>query len=172
MNNIRMKATMSIVALLVVACSIQAKAQEKKITKKHVPQAVLNAFQKAYPDAKVEGYSTEKENGKTYYEVESMKGEYTLDVSYLSDGTTAEVEEGVAPNDLPSPVIHAVKAKYPKGKILRAEKRTADNAVTYEMRIRTGKTHIGLQIDPSGKIIKEHKAKSKKEEKEEKDENH
>jgi hypothetical protein len=149
----------------------QATAQEKKITKKNVPAAVLSAFEKAYPKAKVKGYSTEKENGKITFEVESMQGKLILDVAYLPDGTATEIEEGVAAKDLPAPVLDAVKAKYAKGKIAKAEKKTVGNVVTYELSVTAGKTHAGLEIDPSGKIIKESKgtAKEEKEEKGEKD---
>ncbi len=157
--------------ILFLGFALQATAQEKKITKKDVPAAVLSAFQKAYPKAKVKGYSTETENGKTTFEVESMQGKMTLDVEYLSDGTATEVEEGLAAKDLPAPVLDAVKAKYANGKIAKAEKKTVGDVVTYELKVMTGKTHAGLEIDPSGKVIRESKgsAKKEKEEKEEKD---
>ncbi len=166
MNKFKYVAMLSIALIAAVTLSLNTNAQEKKITKKHVPQVVLSAFEKAYPDAKVKSYTTEKENGKTYFEIESMRGKSTLDVSYLSDGSAAEVEEGVLAKDLPAPVTKAVETKYPKGKIVKAEKRTADNMVSFELKVKTGKTHVGLRIDPDGKNIKEHKANSKKEGKE------
>ena len=161
--------TASLCIILFLGITVQATAQEKKITKKDVPAAILSAFQKAYPDAKVKGYSTETENGKTTFEVESMVGNMTLDVEYLPDGTATEIEEGAAPKDLPSAVTDAVKAKYAKGKIAKAEKKTVGTTVTYELKVMEGKGHVGLEIDPSGKIIKESKGTAKKEEKEEKE---
>ncbi len=172
MQSIRRMAVVSLVLIVVFALAVDASAKEKKITKKDVPSAVISAFVKAYPKAEVKGYSTETENGKTYYEVESMQGKTSLDVSYLADGTATEVEEGVAAKDLPNPVMQAVKAKYPKGKIAKAEKKTADTLVTYELKVKTGKTHARLEIDPTGKILKEWKANAKKEAKEEKEEGH
>ena len=161
MNRFKVIATASLFVIVTFAFAIEANAQEKKLTKKDIPQAVISAFEKAYPNATVKGYSIEKENKKTTYEVESMQGKMTLDVSYLADGTAVEVEEGVAAKDLPGPVMDAVKAKFPDGKIVKAEKKTAAKVVTYEMRIKTGKTHAGIEVDPAGKIVTEPEAEEK-----------
>jgi hypothetical protein len=165
MKSIRTMAVVRITLIVVFALAFIANAQEKKITKKDVPVAVLSAFEKAYPKAKVKGYSTETEDGKTYFEIESMQGKMNLDASYLPDGTVAEIESGVAVKNLPIPVKDAVKAKYPKGKIDKAEQKTVGAVVTFEIKVKVGKSIVGLEIDPSGKIIKESKAKAKKEEK-------
>jgi len=63
----------SLVAAL-FALSLSVTAQEKKVAEKDVPKAVLAAFKSTYPNATVRGYSREKENGKVYYEIESMEG--------------------------------------------------------------------------------------------------
>ncbi len=49
-------------------------AQEKKISKNDLPDAVVKSFQAKYPKAEIKGTSVEKENGHTYYEIESMDG--------------------------------------------------------------------------------------------------
>ncbi len=155
---------------LALAFTLSLNAQEKKITKKSVPAAVLASFAKAYPGAKVKGYAKEVENGKTYYEIESMNGKQSLDALYQADGTVAEVEEGVAPADLSKQVTDAVKATYAKGKITRAEKTTRGQETTYELRVASGKKTVGLTVDATGKIVKESKAGANKENKEEKEE--
>jgi ABC-type glycerol-3-phosphate transport system substrate-binding protein len=170
MNRLKRVAIASISLIVVLAFCIGASAQEKKITKKDVPQAVISAFEKAYPKAKVKGYSTETEEGKTYFEVESTVGKMTLDISYLADGTAAEIEEGVAARELPDAVKVAVKTDYPKGKITKAEKKTVGTTVTYELKVTTGKTSAGVEIDPSGKIMRKSKEGAEKDEKEEKEE--
>ena len=156
-------------AFLLLGLTFQSSAQEKKIGKKDVPVAVMSAFQKAYPNAKIKGYSTEKENGKTFFEIESMRGKMSLDVEFLPDGTVNEVEEGVAAKDLPTPVMDAVKAKYPKGTVAKGEKKTVGTTISYELKVTVGKTRAGIEIDPSGKVIRESKGGANKE-KEEKDE--
>lgn len=167
-NSTRMLVT-AICLMLALALTVQLNAQDKKISKKDVPAAVLSAFQKAYPDAKIKGYLTETEGGKMYYEIESIKGKTTLDALLLPDGTFYEIEEGVAAKDLPAPVSAAVRAKYPDFKIMRAEKTTHGTDVSYDLKVASGKTHVSLTVDPSGKILKESKGTAKKEEKEEKE---
>ena len=108
----------------------------------------------------------EVEGGKTYYEVESINGKESLDAEYLADGTVAEVEEGPATSDLPAPVKAAVTAKYPKGKIVKSEKTTRGDAITYEIKVTSGKTKAGMVVDPIGKIVKEKNAGAKEKESE------
>jgi hypothetical protein len=163
MYRLRRAIVVCIALILVMALGIEASAQEKKMTKKDVPQAVISAFEKAYPKAKVKGYSTETEEGKTYFEIESHQGKMTLDVSYLGDGTVAEIEEGVAAGNLPDAVKAAVSTNYPKGKITKAEKKTVGTTVTYELKVATGKTRVGVEVDPSGQIMKKSKAGAEKE---------
>lgn len=165
MNRLRSVAVVSLTMIVVFAFAIEARAQEKKITKKDVPQAVISAFEKAFPKAKVKSYSTETEDGKTVYEVESYQGRMTLDVSYLSDGTASEIEEGVTPGSLPEAVKVALKANYPGGKIARAERKTVGSDVTYEVRMTVGKNRVSVEIDASGKVVKKSKSGEEKEEK-------
>lgn len=150
-------------------------AQEKKISRKDLPRPVLDAFEKAYPKATIKGLSMEKENGKTYYEVESVEGTTTRDLLYLPDGTIVEIEEGIAMADLPTPVKEAIVAKYPKGRVDKAERTTRGPAVSYEMRISFSGKSIEVSFDPAGKLLEEKSVatpkggKKEKEGKEEKD---
>ena len=154
MNSVQKVVAAILTSIAIIALGTNVNAQEKKIHKKDVPQAVLAAFEKNYPDAKVRGYSTEAEDGKTFFEIESMRGRMTLDVSYLPDGSAAEIEEGVTVGELPDAVKAAVKSNYPRGTIARAERRTVGTTVTFELRIRSGKAQVGMEIDPAGKILK------------------
>jgi ABC-type glycerol-3-phosphate transport system substrate-binding protein len=164
MNNRKPFTLVGIALSVVIALGTQANAQEKKITKKDVPVAVVSAFEKAYPDAKVKGYSTETEDGKTTFEIESLQGKLALDVAYLPDGTPVEIEEEVAAGSLPAVVKAAVKSNFSNGKIAKAEKKTVGTVVTYEMRVKTSKKTAEVEIDPSGAIIKKANKGGEKEE--------
>lgn len=142
-------------------------AQEKKITQKELPAPVLASFQKTYPHATIKGVGKETENGKTYYEIESVDGKTNRDLLYLADGTVAEIEETVAAADLPASVKSAVTAKYPSGKIQKAEKTTRGSTITYDVRVDVGNTKHEMSIDAGGKVIKETNAGSKNKAKEE-----
>jgi hypothetical protein len=162
MNRLARVVIGSTILIVVFALGIEARAQEKKITKKEVPQAVISAFEKAYPNAKVKGYSTETEEGKTYFEIDGYQGKLMLDVSYLPDGTAAEIEEGVTAGSLPDPVKAALKSNYPKGKIATPERKTVGTNVTYELTVKSGKTSVDVEIDPTGKILKKSKSSAEK----------
>jgi hypothetical protein len=150
-------------------------AQEKKISRKDVPAAVLAAFAKSYPHAKIKGTSTEVEKGTTYYEIESLDGAQARDILYLADGTAAEIEEVVAPGALPAPVKTAVGNEFAKAKIEKAEKVTKGTDVSYEVHVRLGSKKGSIVLSPSGtllemsplKALKDKKEKEKKENEEE-----
>jgi hypothetical protein len=137
-------------------------AGEKKITKKDLPIAVLAAFEKAYPRAVIRGLSKEEENGKTSYEIESIDGKTHRDLLYSPDGTTAEIEETLASNDLPDAVKATLAKEFPGGKILKAEKLTRASVTEYEVVISSGKVKRELVLDPAGALVNQ-KVKNEKE---------
>ena len=145
-------------------------AQEKKISKKDVPPPVLTAFEKAYPHAKIRGTSTEVENGKTYFEIESMDGTRSRDILYNADGTVAEIEEVVAVGTLPEAVRTAVGKEFPKAKIAKAERTTKGTDISYEVHVSLGSKRGSVVVDPSGKVLEKNPPKVKKEKTEKEEE--
>lgn len=155
--------------LSVVVCfalSPSAVAGDKKISKKDVPPAVLQSFEKAYPKAVIKGLAIEKENGKTFYEIESVDGKLSRDLLYLADGSVFEIEEGVAVADLPATVKAAIAKEHPQGKISKCEKTTHGSDVVYDCQVSFGKTKYSMAVAPDGKVIKNQKAGSPKQAKE------
>ena len=142
----------AMIATAVSLLSFSAAAQEKKITAKQVPAAVIAAFKNSYPNATIRGYAQEKENGKVFYEIESFDGTTHRDVLYNADGTVAEIEESIAATDLPAAAQEAIKQKYPKAVIVLAEKTTAGDTVGYEVSLRQGRRRLGMEFDSSGKV--------------------
>ncbi|MCX6134606.1 MAG: PepSY-like domain-containing protein [Ignavibacteriales bacterium] len=162
-------AIVALMAFVFVAGMTCVSAQEKKLKPKQLPAAVQAAFQKAYPAAKIKGASSEVENGKTIYEVESVDGTINRDLLYSEDGSVLEIEETIALKALPDEVSKALKAETGKGKVQKAEKLTKGGTIQYEFVISSGKNTREVVIDPSGKIVKTTKMKSKNKEEEEKD---
>jgi hypothetical protein len=117
---------------------------------------VLAAFRSAYPNATVRGYAKEKENGKSFYEIESTDGATMRDISYNPDGTVAGVEETVAATDLPAEAQRVIQTKYPRAVVTRAEKTTQGEKVGYEVSAKRGKQRISLTFDANGKLLRSH----------------
>lgn len=130
-----------------------AVSQEVKLKKKQVPGAVIAAFASAYPNATVRGYGRETENGKVYYEIESIEKHTTRDVLYNPDGTVAEIEEGIAVGDLPAEATETLHAKYPRAVITSAEKITRGDITEYEAHAKLGKRRVSMEFDANGKPL-------------------
>jgi hypothetical protein len=162
----RTQRVLSTVLLLLLPCLLpatSAHAQEKKISKKDLPPAVLAAFEKAYPHAKVRGTSTEVEKGTTYFEIESLDGTQARDVLYNADGTVAEIEEAIVVGSLPGPVKIAVGKEFAKAKIAKAERTTKGTEISYEVHVSLGSKKGSIVVDPSGKVLEKNPLKVKKE---------
>ena len=151
----------TICSALFLTLAVGAQAGEKKLSKKNLPPAVLAAFQKTYPKADIKSAAEEKKDGKTTYEIESMDGKTARDLQYLADGTVLEIEETIAITEIPGATKAAVDGKYPKGKIVKVEKVTKGAAVSYDIEITTGKGRVSMDVDASGKVLKESKEKDK-----------
>jgi len=161
--------SIALMAVFFIGAITFVNAQEKKLTPKQLPAAVQAAFHKAYPAAKIKGASSEVENGKTIYEVESVDGKINRDLLYSEDGSVVEIEETIALKSLPDEVSKALKSETGKGKVEKAEKLTKGQTIQYEFVIVSGKEKREVVIDPSGKIVKTTKMKAGEKEEEEKD---
>ena len=126
--------------------------QEQQIKRKDVPAAVLAAFAKAYPNAKIKGYSKEPEteNGQAVYEIECAEGKTTRDVTYAADGTLVLIEETLDTSELPPGVKAALDNKFPDGKIRKAERVTKGTDVRYEFKIKHNGQTTEIVFDPEG----------------------
>jgi uncharacterized membrane protein YkoI len=77
-----------------------ASAQEKKIKRSDLPPAVEKTVAAQSTGATIRGFSTEKENGQTLYEVEMTVNGHSKDISIAADGFIVEIEEQVALDSL------------------------------------------------------------------------
>ena len=143
----------ALVALLwgmsIVATRAAESDEEEHVT---APETVMTAFHKTYPNAEIRDVSKESKDGKDYFEIESIDGKVRRDLLYLADGTVFEVEEGIAPGALPKPIADALKAKYPKGELQKAEKITRGNSVEYEVLLENDEEDFEVVLDAKGTI--------------------
>ncbi len=131
-----------------------ASAQEKKIARSELPPAVEKTVAAQSAGATIRGYSTEKENGQTLYEVEMTVNGHSKDVSMTADGSIVEVEEQVALDSLSPEVKAGLEAKAGKGKITKVESLTKkDKLVAYEAQVQTNGKKSEVQVGPDGKPL-------------------
>lgn len=129
-------------------------AQEKRIKRSDLPAAVEKTVAAQSRSALIRGFSQEKENGQTYYEVELTVNGHGKDVTMDQAGAIVEVEEEVAPETLPPGVKEGLQTKAGKGKILRVESISKhDKIVAYEADVVTGAKKSEVQVGPDGKPL-------------------
>jgi hypothetical protein len=135
----------------VLAFTISAVAQEKKIDRAALPPAVEKTVQVQSQDATILGFTTEVENGKRVYEAEMMINGHTKDVEIAPDGSLNEVEEQVTFDSLPANVQTALTAKAKGAKITKVESLTKkDKLVAYEAATLKGMKRGEIQVGPNG----------------------
>lgn len=165
------------VVLVLVACAVLAApaalAQRAKPASKAAPAAdpaarlpapIVNAFRTSYPNATIKHAAKETENGKTVWEVESIDNGLARDLIYNPDGTVVEFEEQIAPASVPPAVSAALKAKYPKATIAKAEKLMKGTTLTYELALK-GAAVKSAEVSPEGRFVPATKEKDEEDEK-------
>jgi uncharacterized membrane protein YkoI len=135
-----------------IACEEES---EKKITEKEVPQAVLNAFTAQYPDATVNEYSEEIDDGKTYYEISFQSGDQKIDISYDPEGKMVVLEESIPADEMPIQIKKAITAKIPQYSLILFEKVQEKGRVLYEAKVLNTQNNkkYELLFTESGKLL-------------------
>src|SRR4051812_45653011 len=142
------------VALLVSAIGSQLSTQEKKVTRAELPAAVQRAADEQSRGATVRGYSTERDNGQTVYEVAITVHGRSRDVTIDSTGNVIEVEEQVSLDSLPEAVRTGLRQLAGTGRVTNVESLTKRGTlVAYEAHVRTGTKRSEIQVGPDGKRL-------------------
>jgi hypothetical protein len=138
-----MKAIVCMSLCLVFAAS--ACAQKAK-----APEAVLKAFNAKFPGATDISWS--KENSREY-EAEFKLGSTAISANFGLDGSWKETETTIKATELPTPVVNAIKTKYPTGVITLAEKVEKPGKTYYETVVKSNGKKKEVEISAEGKIM-------------------
>lgn len=123
-------------AFVILAAPAAAEQDERKIRMKDLPAAVRDAFEKQFPQARVSGVSEEKADEGIVYEIECRWQGRKHDVTFKPDGSLVSVEETIPVEEVPAPVMAALKTQFPSARIRKAEKVTDSGVVAYEFELR------------------------------------
>ncbi len=142
---IRSKSWVIVTAL----CAGTFAAAEKKVQWKDLPAAVQQAIQEQTKGAQIKGLSEETEGGQVQFEVETVTGGKSRDLTFDRAGTVIEVEQEVGIDSLPAAARAAIEKRAGGGKIGRVETVTRGPVITYEASYsRGGRTHeVGVKAD-------------------------
>jgi hypothetical protein len=125
---------------------------ETKVKMESLPAAVQTAIKSQIRDATILGITSEKENGKTTYEVETKVNGKGRDVTFDQKGAVVETEDEVDLDSIPAAAKTALQKRAATGTIAKVEKITEGSAVSYEAEIKTkaGKNiEAGVNADGS-----------------------
>lgn len=150
--------TMAFITLLTVAGRMNA--DERELDRDEVPKAVLDAFEKAHPNAKEVEFEKETFIGKEAYEVEYQIDGKEYEFLYGADGVLLQQEEEIDVSVLPEAIVNAIKKAHPKAKIMEAEKLLKPDGmlIGYEVEIDMPKgKKAELELDVNGNILKTEK---------------
>lgn len=126
-------------------------AADTKMPFSDLPTQVQTSAKHELQGGKIVGASSEKENGQTTYEVETMLNGKSRDLSFDRSGKLLEVEQQVDVDSLPAAVRTALEKRSAGGNIRKVESVTAGNSVSYEASVTTksGK-HTEIAVNPDG----------------------
>jgi hypothetical protein len=131
-----------------------ADAQKKRIPKR-LPVAVITAFQKTYPKAKIYGVDVEQRDTIVYYKIECRDGAVHRNILYTADGSIFEKEESVAPASLPERVKAALDNRFKRYKVQSARRTVRDTAIIgYAVKLTSGKKDYAVTVDSSNTLVR------------------
>ena len=134
-----------IILLAIAGFVTQADAQ--RLTKKHVPAAVKEAFSDAHPTVKDVDWSKDGSNYEVEFDVKKMDNSFTYDAT----GKLVETEIEILASDLPKGVLEYLKKNYHEDEVKESSKITdATGNVTFEAEVKG----MDLLFDDRGSFIK------------------
>ena len=141
--------------LLLTISPIVLSAVERKLSRSQLPAAVAGTVDRETKGSTVKGFSTEREHGKTVYEVETETDGHTRDLQIDADGSLTEVEEEVQLASLPDNVRAGLLAKAAGAQLTKVECLTKKGVlVAYEAATLRAGRKGEVQVGPQGEILK------------------
>jgi uncharacterized membrane protein YkoI len=133
------------------AVALLAGAAETKVKLADLPAQVQKTVQEQTKNAELKGLSKEVENGKTFYEIETIVNGKSRDLLVDPSGKIIELEEATTLESVPAAVKAALA---PKGKILKIETVTRGKAVSYEAVVSKNGKKSEIAVEADGTIKK------------------
>ena len=136
--------------ILVAAMAISTVGFAQTKEKKEVPKVVNEAFQKEYPNTKVD-WNIEKDS----FEAEFKRNGKNASADYDKAGHKLATEIEIKETEMPAKALAYIATTYPNKKIKETAKITDDkNVVTYEAEVKIDGKDMDLIFDISGKFLK------------------
>ncbi len=154
MKRINLTLAFLIVLLFFSSNSLGGVQEKRKIGRGDIPTPVKEAFNRAWPKAKIKQCGVETTANRAVYFIEAERDDREIEAVYQLEITLLEEQEDIDLKEVPSVILEAVKAAYPTGQIEEVEKISRQGTLLgYEVELKDGKQNIELRLDPAGKIL-------------------
>jgi hypothetical protein len=157
MNQAGLATSIALAASLLLA--LHAQADEKEVPQADVPKSVIDSVSQKYPKARMTGFETTTDQGKTTFEIGLQNGDERLEVLLAPDGKILEEETSIAARDLPAEVKKGLAgSKYAKWAVERIERIVVAEKVDapkYELLLADRNSTTEVVFDKAGTITKE-----------------
>jgi hypothetical protein len=108
---------------------------------------------KAFPGANIVEVDREGRDGDIHYDVDLKNpDERSVRLEVWPHAGITEIEEDLKQEELPAPVLKAVKKEFPKAAIRQVEKRS-EIRVTYRMDVTIEGRRREVTVSPRGRIL-------------------
>jgi hypothetical protein len=133
--------------------TVKAEGGEKTLQMKDLPAAAQKTAQEQTKGATIIGISSEKEGGKTVYEIETKVNGRSRDMLIDAAGKVTELEEQADIESLPPAVQAEVKKSLGQGKVDRFESVTTNGVFSgYEAVVERGGKKVEVSMGTDGKV--------------------
>jgi len=132
-----------------------------KLDLDQIPSQVMAGLKSKFPNAKIEKWTKETEDGFVVYDFEFKQQGRKFEADVKEDGTIHNWEKAIDFKDLPDAVKRTVQTKYPKSVPIEVMEITAvkngkDELEGYEVVLKTAnKKAIEVTLAPDGRILED-----------------
>ena len=141
---------------------LPARAQDKsKAAAGKLPANVLATLKARFPNAEIQKWTKEEEDGVVLYDIEFTQAGHKLEADIKADGAVHNWEKQIDLKELPAAVRKAVDTRYPKAVLKEAMAITAvkegkEALEGYEILLSTAaKKDVELTVAPDGRILED-----------------
>ena len=124
-----------------------------------IPANVMTTLTTRFPQARIDKWAREKEDGKEVYDIEFRQGDRKFEADIFADGAIHNWEQQISQADLPQAVVQTVNKRFPKGTLKEIMAVTdvtngAERLEGYEIVVRRSmRKDVEMTIAPDGRIL-------------------
>jgi hypothetical protein len=123
-----------------------------------IPANVMTTLTARFPQAKIDKWSKEKEDGKEVYDIEFKQDGRKFEADIFADGTIHNWEQQIAPGDLPAPVRQTLARQFPKASLkevmaITEVKSGREELQGYEIVVQRVFRDVEVTIAPDGRVL-------------------